>query len=84
MTDWIIALSAVITAVGVAGMPGSAIVFTLAILSNYGIPADAFAIIIGVYRLVDMGMTPLNILGDLACTVAVCSNEKILDRSKWE
>ena len=76
--------SAVITAVGVAGMPGSAIVFTLAILSNYGIPAEAYAIIIGVYRLVDMGMTPLNILGDLACTVAVCSNEKILDRSKWE
>lgn len=76
--------TAVITAVGVAGMPGSAIVFTLAILSQFGIPTEAYALVIGVYRLVDMGMTPTNIIGDLACTTAVCNSEKILDRSKWE
>lgn len=75
--------TAVITAVGVAGMPGSAIVFTLAILSQFGLPTEAYAIVIGVYRLVDMGMTPTNIIGDLACTTAVCQSEKILDRSKW-
>ncbi|WP_130861603.1 dicarboxylate/amino acid:cation symporter [Bacilliculturomica massiliensis] len=73
-----------ITAVGVAGMPGSAIVFTLAILAQFGIPTEAYALVIAVYRLIDMGMTPVNILGDLACTTTVSQLEKVLDRSVWE
>ncbi len=73
-----------ISAVGAAGMPGSAIVFTLAILSQYGIPAEAFALVIAVYRLLDMGLTTINILGDVVCTAAVAQSEGVLDRSLWD
>ena len=73
-----------IAAVGAPGLPGGAIVFTLAILGQFGIPTEAYAMIIAVYRLIDMGMTALNIMGDLACTAAVAQTEGMLDRSMWD
>jgi Na+/H+-dicarboxylate symporter len=73
-----------IAAIGAPGLPGGAIVFTLAILGQFNIPTEAYAMIIAVYRIIDMGMTPLNILGDLVCTAAVTQTEKILDRTAWD
>ena len=73
-----------VTAIGAAGVPGGSIAFTLAMLSQFGIPTAAYALILGIYRILDMGNTTVNVLGDLACTTAVCANENILDRSKWE
>ncbi len=73
-----------ISAVGAAGLPGSAIVFTLAILGQFGIPTEAFALIIAVYRLLDMGLTAVNITGDIVCTTAVAQSEGVLDRSVWD
>ncbi len=73
-----------IAAIGAAGLPGGAIVFTLAILGQFGIPTEAYALIIAVYRLIDMGMTALNIMGDLVCTAAVVQTEGMLDRSAWD
>jgi Na+/H+-dicarboxylate symporter len=76
--------SAIIMSAGAAGVPGGAIIFILMILEQFGLPTEAFALIIAVYRIIDMGLTCINVCGDLACTTAVAASEGMLDRSIWE
>lgn len=79
----IIIFSAVVMSIGVAGIPGGAIVFILMLLGQFGLPTEAFAMIIAVYRVIDMGLTTVNVIGDVTCTTAVAASEGLLDRSKW-
>ncbi|MDK2924299.1 MAG: hypothetical protein PWQ41_73 [Bacillota bacterium] len=76
--------SALVMSIGAAGIPGGAIVFILMLLSQFGLPTEAFALIIAVYRVIDMGLTTINVIGDTVCTTAVAQSEGMLDRSKWE
>lgn len=76
--------SALIMSVGAAGIPGGAIIFILMMLSQFGLPTEAFALIIAVYRIIDMGLTTINVIGDTACTTAIAQTEGQLDRSKWD
>lgn len=45
--------------------------------------AMAYAMILGIDAILDMGRTALNITGDLAGTAIVAKTEKSLDASKW-
>lgn len=76
--------SALIMSIGAAGIPGGAIIFILMMLSQFGLPTEAFALVIAVYRVIDMGLTTINVIGDTVCTTAVAQSEGMLDRSKWE
>lgn len=75
--------SALVMSIGAAGIPGGAIVFILMMLAQFGLPTEAFALVIAVYRIIDMGLTTINVIGDMACTTAVAASEGELDRSKW-
>jgi Na+/H+-dicarboxylate symporter len=75
--------SALVMSVGAAGIPGGAIVFILIMLGQFGLPTEAFALVIAVYRIIDMGLTTINVIGDMVCTTAVAASEGELDRSKW-
>jgi Na+/H+-dicarboxylate symporter len=44
----------------------------------------AYAMILGVYALLDMGRTSLNVTGDLAGTAIVAKTEGKLDAEKWQ
>ncbi len=79
-----IAFLAIIMSTGTAGVPAAGSVFTLMILSKFGLPSEAFAMILSVYVLVDMGSTLLNIVGDLVCVSAVAESEGLQDRSVWD
>jgi len=79
----ILIFSAVIMSIGAAGIPGGAIVFILMLLGQFGLPTEAFALVIAVYRIIDMGLTTINVIGDTACTTAVAASEGVLDRTKW-
>jgi Na+/H+-dicarboxylate symporter len=41
------------------------------IAGQFNVPADGIALILGVDRLMDMGRTVPNVVGDLACAVYV-------------
>lgn len=75
---------ALISSIGCSGIPGGGTVFTLMILGQYGIPTEAFGMIIACYTLVDIGSTTMNIMGDMVSAIFVSKREKRLDTSVWE
>lgn len=75
---------ALISSIGCSGIPGGGTVFTLMILGQYGIPTEAFGMIIACYTLVDIGSTTMNIMGDMVSAIFVSKNEHLLNEDVWE
>lgn len=55
----------VISAVGVAGVPGASLPLLMIVMAQVGVPPDGLAIILGVDRILDMGRTVINVMGDV-------------------
>jgi len=66
---------ALITSIGVAGIPSASFVAIIVILSSVGLPLEAVGIILGIDRVLDMLRTSVNVFGD-SCCVSVLSNQK--------
>ena len=62
---------ALITSVGVAGIPSASFVAIIVILSAVGLPFEAVGIILGIDRILDMLRTSVNVLGDSCCVSVV-------------
>lgn len=62
---------ALITAIGVAGIPSASLVAIAVILSAIGLPLEGVGLILAVDRVLDMCRTALNVLGDSSATVTV-------------
>nr|WP_156857179.1 cation:dicarboxylase symporter family transporter [Oceanobacillus sp. AG] len=60
-----------ITSNGIAGVPGVSFVVLLATLGTVGIPLEGLAFIAGVDRLLDMGRTVVNVLGNALAAVVM-------------
>ena len=63
---FIIALIALVSSVGVAGIPAASLVAISLILSAMGLPLEGLGLILAVDRLLDMCRTTVNVLGDSA------------------
>ena len=63
---------ALITSIGVAGIPSASFVAIIVILSSVGLPLEAVGIILGIDRVLDMLRTSVNVFGD-SCCVSVLS-----------
>jgi len=60
---------------GSGGIPGSGIVIGLIFVKAFNLPVEIAAIVAGVYRLIDMGTTTINCMGDLVGTRIVAHFE---------
>ncbi|MBF9016642.1 MULTISPECIES: dicarboxylate/amino acid:cation symporter [unclassified Oceanispirochaeta] len=85
-----IILTAVLASIGSAGIPGAGAIMLLMVLNSIGITieagsavAAAYAMILGIDALLDMGRTITNVTGDMVGTILVSKGEKELDMSKW-
>ena len=67
----IVLLSNTLLSIGTPGVPGGAIASFAALASIAGLPAGIMGVYISVNTLCDMGATCYNVLGDLACSVAM-------------
>ena len=56
---------------GSGGIPGGGFVIALIYVQAFNLPIEIAAIVGGIYRLVDMGNTTVNIMGDFIGTVLV-------------
>ena len=65
--QFLILVLALITSVGVAGIPSASFVAILVILSTVGLPFEAVGIILGIDRILDMLRTSVNVFGDSCC-----------------
>lgn len=64
-------------AVGAPGIPGGGIVLTVMLLGTMGLPADIMGLIAGIYRIIDMGHTSLNVTGDVVSTLCIARSENM-------
>ncbi len=75
-TQLILVANVTLSSIGVAGVPGGAMVATTIILNSIGIPGAGLALILAPDRILDMCRTVTNITGDAVVTVIVAHTEK--------
>ncbi len=66
---------ALLTSVGVAGIPAASLVAITLILTTIGLPLEAIGLILAVDRLLDMFRTAVNVLGDTTAAVVIGRSE---------
>jgi len=60
---------------GSGGIPGGGFVIALIYVQAFNLPIEVAAIVGGIYRLVDMGNTTINVMGDMVGTTLVAHSE---------
>jgi DAACS family dicarboxylate/amino acid:cation (Na+ or H+) symporter len=77
MTQVIVIIMSVVTAIGVAGVPGGSIPLLVMVLGMVGVPGEGIALILGVDRILDMARTVPNVTGDLLTSLIVARSENL-------
>jgi len=70
-----VVLLALLTSVGVAGIPSASLVAIVLILGTIGLPAEAVGLILAVDRVLDMCRTSVNVFGDSSGAVVIARSE---------
>lgn len=71
----VLVVTMVLTSKGAAGVPGFMFVILSATLASAGLPLEGIAFIAGIYRIMDMGTTTTNVLGNALAPLVI---------AKWE
>lgn len=79
-----IVITIVLTAMGAAAVPGSALIVMGAVMNSVGIPLGALPLIAGVDRFNDMAQTMTNVAGDLFSATVVAKSEGLMSLEKAE
>jgi len=74
-TQAVIVSTALITSIGVAGIPSASLVAIAIILAAVGLPVEAIAVLFVFDRVLDMARTSVNVFGDSCCAVIVARLE---------
>jgi proton glutamate symport protein len=72
-------LTLMLTSKGVAGVPRAALVVLTATLTQFGLPLEGAAILLGVDQIMDMGRTAVNVMGNCIATAVVARWEGVFD-----
>lgn len=72
-----------ITSKGIAGVPGVSFVVLLATLGTVGIPVEGLAFIAGIDRILDMGRTVVNVIGNTLAALVMAKWEKRFDEKQF-
>lgn len=71
----LIVVTAIIGAIGTAGVPGAGLIMLSLSLSAVGLPLEGIIIMATIDRILDMGRSAMNVTGDLAAAVLISKNE---------
>ena len=75
MVQFSIVVIALITSIGVAGIPSASLVAIAIILASVGLPVEAIAVLFVFDRVLDMARTSVNVFGDASCAVIIARLE---------
>jgi Na+/H+-dicarboxylate symporter len=75
LQQFTIVITALLTSVGVAGVPAASLVAISVILTVIGLPLDGIGLLLVTDRLLDMMRTAVNIFGDSVCAVYIARSE---------
>jgi Na+/H+-dicarboxylate symporter len=70
-TQFLVVTIALITSIGVAGVPSASLVAIAIILTAIGLPIEAIGVLLVFDRVLDMSRTAVNVFGDACCCVIV-------------
>ncbi len=79
----LIIILATIISIGSPGIPGGGIVMTIMLLTTMGLPMEIVGMIAGIYRIIDMGHTTLNVTGDVITSLCIGRSENAIDDSVY-
>jgi len=65
-----------ILSMGSGGIPSGGVVVSLVFIQAFGLPLEIAAMVTGIYRLLDMGSTTINVMGDMVGTCIVSHSER--------
>ncbi|MBA3562857.1 MAG: dicarboxylate/amino acid:cation symporter [Gammaproteobacteria bacterium] len=74
-TQFTVVLIALLTSIGVAGIPAASLVAIAIIMQAIGLPLEAIGVILAVDRILDMFRTALNVFGDTCAAVVIARHE---------
>lgn len=75
-------LTLMLASKGVAGVPRGALVVLTGMLTQFGLPLEGAAILLGIDQVLDMGRTGVNVMGNCIATVVVARWEGVFDDEK--
>jgi Na+/H+-dicarboxylate symporter len=75
VTQFTVVLVALLTSIGVAGIPAASLVAITIILATIGLPAEAIGLILAVDRILDMFRTSVNVFSDSCGAVIIARSE---------
>lgn len=78
-----VVVTAIISAIGAAGIPGTSFVMLSLVLTSAGLPTEGIAVLFGVDRVREMVSTVVNVLGDAVVAVLVSKSEGELDVDQY-
>ena len=70
-----VVLLALVTSIGIAGIPSASIVAIIVILKAIGLPPEGIGLLFAVDRILDMCRTTVNVFSDSCCAVLVAKTE---------
>lgn len=74
-TQFCVILLALVTSIGIAGIPSASIVAIIVILKALGLPPEGIGLLFAVDRILDMCRTTVNVFSDSCCAVLVARTE---------
>lgn len=78
-----ITVTATLSAVGAAGVPGVSLIMLSVVLGSVGLPIEGIALVAGVDRVREMVTTVVNILGDAVVAVYIAKQEGELNEAQF-
>jgi proton glutamate symport protein len=72
-------LTLMLASKGVAGVPRGALVILTGMLTQFGLPLEGAALLLGIDQAMDMGRTGVNVMGNCIATVVVARWEGVFD-----
>ena len=71
----LVVFTALVTSIGVAGIPSASLVAIAIILAAVGLPVEAIAVLFVFDRVLDMARTSVNVFGDSCCAIIIARLE---------
>lgn len=75
VTQFLLVFIALLTSMGVAGIPSGSLVALVVILKSMGLPLEGMGLFFAIDRLIDMSRTAVNVFSDSCCAILVAKSE---------
>ncbi|AXB79028.1 dicarboxylate/amino acid:cation symporter [Novosphingobium sp. P6W] len=78
MTQVLMLLTLMVSSKGIAGVPRASLVVIAATLTQFGLPVEGIALLLGVDTFLDMGRSATNVVGNAVATAVITRSEGML------